>query len=135
MTIGQRQSDRGPGGQATLSQLRDALDRLHSRAPSDIRPDVATLSKVTGQLQEALLRQDQGDETARDQARTELDAGLATFEESSGRIVDYTKRTCGLDLTGATTSAPGGAPAAPGGSAPTAASDDPTTDGPTTTTP
>src|SRR5215212_5941495 len=70
---------RGPGGQATLSQLRGALDRLADRAPSDVHADVVTLSKVTGQLQEALARQDEGDEAARDRARAELDGGLATF--------------------------------------------------------
>jgi hypothetical protein len=107
---------RGPGGQATLDDLRAALDRLRSRSPSDVRDDVATLSKVTGQLQEALRRQDEGDAAARDQARTQLDAGLSAFEDASTRVVDYTKRACGVDLSGTTAPTPAGEPGTPTGS-------------------
>jgi hypothetical protein len=95
---------RGPGGQATLSELREALDRLRAAAPGDVRDDVTTLGEVTGQLQEALRRQDEGDEAAKDRARRQLDDGLAAFEEASKRIVGYTRRTCGVDLTGTVSS-------------------------------
>jgi hypothetical protein len=99
---------RGPGGQATLTELRDALDHLRAAAPGEVRGDVATLALVTGQLQEALRRQDEGDDAAKDRARQQLDDGLARFEEASKRIVGYTKRTCGVDLT--TVSTPTTAP-------------------------
>jgi hypothetical protein len=94
---------RGPGGQATLTELRDALDRLRAAAPGEVRDDVTTLGEVTRQLQEALRRQDEGDDAARDRARQQLDDRLAQFEEASKRIVGYTKRTCGVDLTTVTT--------------------------------
>ena len=103
----------GAGAQATLTDLRSALDDLHGRAPDQVADDVATLARVTGQLQEALREQDAGDQAAVDRVRGDLDASLSTFEAASARVVAYSQQTCGLDLGGAVTSAT----AAPGGDA------------------
>ena len=91
---------RGPGGQATLSDLRGALDRLHGRSPDQVADDVATLARVTGQLQDALREQDAGDQAATERIRGDLDASLATFEAASARVVAYSRQTCGVDLDG-----------------------------------
>ena len=101
----------GTGGQATLADLRSALDDLHGRAPDQVADDVATLSRVTGQLQAALREQDAGDQATVDRVRGDLDASLSTFAAASARVVAYSRQTCGLDLGGAapsTTAAPGG---------------------------
>jgi hypothetical protein len=110
---------RGSGGQATLADLRTALDHLHGRSPDPVADDVATLSRVTGQLQEALRSQDAGDEASADRLRGDLDASLSTFEAASARVVAYSQQTCGLHLdtaasTTAATTKPGGTPPAPG---------------------
>ena len=110
----------GTGGQATLADLRSALDELHGRAPDQVADDVATLARVTGQLQEALREQDAGDQAAVDRVRGDLDASLSTFEAASARVVAYSQQTCGLDLGGAassTTAAPGSDTPATGGDA------------------
>jgi hypothetical protein len=92
---------RGPGGQATLSDLRSALDRLHGRSPEEVADDVATLARVTGQLEDALREQDAGDQAATERVRGDLVASLATFEAASTRVVAYSRQTCGVDLGGA----------------------------------
>lgn len=88
----------GTGGQAALTDLRSALDHLRGRAPDPVADDVATLSRVTGQLQDALREQDAGDQDAVDRARGDLDASLSTFEAASARVVAYSQQTCGLDI-------------------------------------
>jgi uncharacterized membrane protein YccC len=121
----------GTGGQATLADLRSALDDLHGRAPDQVADDVATLSRVTGQLQAALREQDAGDQAAADRVRGDLDASLSTFEAASARVVAYSRQTCGLDLGGAASSTT----AAPRNDTPTGAgTDDTGGDGATTTT-
>lgn len=88
----------GQGGQATLADLRSALGDLRARSPGAVRADVTVLADVTGRLQDALDQQDRGNQADRDRATAELDAGLAAFERASLAVVDYTRRTCGVDL-------------------------------------
>ena len=87
----------GEGGQATLKALEDALRRLRSKAPADVRDDVATLTSVTAKLADALRKTD-ADPAGQAGAAAGLEAPLAAFQTASERIVQYTEQTCGIEL-------------------------------------
>jgi hypothetical protein len=88
----------GPQGQLALERLEDALRKLRSRSPSDIKGDVGTLLSVTSTLRGALRQAaEHPDDAAKESS--DLQAPLAAFQSASDRIVRYTDDTCGIQLT------------------------------------
>ncbi|MPY93188.1 MAG: hypothetical protein GEV08_09010 [Acidimicrobiia bacterium] len=86
-----------PGGEDLLDGLLEGLEDLHDASPGEVRPDVGTLVSVTKDLREVLREADP--ERADEETLAELRSGLAYYGAASERVVAYTSRTCGIDLT------------------------------------
>lgn len=89
-----------PGGEELLDELVEALEGVRSVAPGDVRPDLNTLVDVTRDLRSVL--DEGGPGSAEEEVLAELRAGLAYYGAASERVVAYTERACGIDLTTAT---------------------------------
>lgn len=89
-----------PGGEELLDELVSALEELRAASPGEVRPDLNTLVDVTRDLREVL--QEGGADASAQEVMAELRAGLAYYGAASGRVVAYTERACGIDLTTAT---------------------------------
>jgi hypothetical protein len=89
-----------PGGEELLDELVDALEDVRSAAPGEVEPDLNTLVDVTRDLRQVL--EEGGTGAAPEEVLAELRAGVAYYGAASERVVAYTERACGIDLTSVT---------------------------------
>jgi hypothetical protein len=87
-----------PANPATTERLVHATDQLHQLAdvaPPEIADDAGLIATTADDLTE-LLTELQGDEL--DAALRDREDEFAAFDQASGRVVDFTRTQCGVDL-------------------------------------
>lgn len=85
-----------PQGSGALVELLDSLERLRRASPRPVRRDVDTLLAVTRDLSAAL---DDAAAGTVGPPLASLQQNLDDFAAASSRVVDYTSRSCGLDIS------------------------------------
>jgi hypothetical protein len=87
-----------PANPATTERLVQATAQLHQLAdvaPPEIADDAGLIATTADDITE-LLTELQGDEL--DAALREREEEFAAFDQASGRVVDFTRTQCGIDL-------------------------------------
>jgi hypothetical protein len=87
-----------PGG---LKNLFASFDKLASVAPGQIAPSVHTLSGFYDRFLSALGSASPSDQTAvRNAESTALGNQQSQVQGAAQKVLDYTKKTCNIDLSG-----------------------------------
>lgn len=83
-----------------FEELNDAIDKLASEAPSEIRADVNTVAEAVNQYTDLLAKYDYDFSRVPEEEAAEIDFASDAVEGASNRVESYFEKVCKIDSDG-----------------------------------